>query len=491
MKGYSQGLQTVSNNLANQNTVGFKSAMMLYGDMTSQDVATRSNGITNWSQRGCGVNIMENRVNHTQGAFELGSTVTDLAINGGGYFGVEKDGVMHYTRAGNFRFDKQGNLLDPNDWGLMGRPIKDGVTGTQSEPIRLDLSEGSALATNKPKATSRIEIFSHLGGMSDSTTNSANPFFSLASKWDGTINPPLGAGDAGFNEPITVYDDTGKAHNLTVRYDYVGMQNGVKVYEYVVGMDPSEDGSAAAGTKAAGLLMSGTMSFSNTGKMVGMTAFTPTGSDPSDLDAWAQAQLVGGTPSFTANFAGSTSPQTISLDFGLSMDGGWDPAITSPAVGASNPDAFYAKTNGSTVKKSSTDSYGTLPVSSNQSQDGYGVGNLSDLVINDKGVVQARYSNGQTEDLYQIVLYRFTSQDGLRHEGMNHYSATPESGPADEGLPTVENFGKVVSNQIEQSNVDTAREMTHMIITQRAFQMNSKVVTTSDQLLQKALELKR
>jgi flagellar hook protein FlgE len=491
MKGYSQGMQVVTNNLSNQNTVGFKSAMMLYSDLTSQSVNTHSNGITNWSQRGCGVAVATNRTDFSQGAFEVGSSVTDIGINGGGYFGVQKDGVTHYTRAGNFRFDKEGNLLDPNAWGLLGRPIKDGVIVAQSEPIKLDLSETGSLAASKPKATGEIKIFSHLGGMSDSTTDSANPFFSLASKWDGTAKPPLSAGDAGFTEPVTVYDDTGKAHTLNIRYDYVGMQNGVKVYEYVVGIDPSEDGSGTAGAKAAGLLMAGTMSFSSNGKMVGLTSFTPTGSDPADLGAWTQAQLVDGVPSFTANFAGSTAPQTIRLDFGLSMDDGWNPDIVSPEAGASNPGAFYGKTGGATLKQSSTDSYGTSPVSNNQSQDGYGTGSLSDLVINDKGVVQARYSNGQSEDLYQIVLYRFNSQDGLRHEGMNHYSATQESGPAEEGLPSVENYGKIVSSHIEQSNVDTAREMTSMIITQRAFQMNSKVVTTSDQMLQKALELKR
>jgi flagellar hook protein FlgE len=347
------------------------------------------------------------------------------------------------------------------------------------------------LATSKPKPTGKIEIFSHLGGMTDATSNSANPFFSLAAKWDGTANPPLGAGDAGFNEPVTVYDATGQAHTLNIRYDYAGMQNGVKVYEYVVGMDPAEDASAAAGTRAAGLLMSGTMSFASSGTMIGMTAFTPTGSDPSDLSAWTQTQLVDGVPAFTANFAGAGAPQSISLDFGLNMSDGWDPAITSPEVGADNSSAFYARTSGATLNKSSTDTYGTAPVSNNQRQDGYGIGQLSDLSINEKGVVVARYSNGQSEDLYQIVLYRFTSQDGLRHEGMNHYSATPESGPAEEGLPTVENFGSIIASQIEQSNVDTAREMTQMIIIQRAFQMNSKVVTTSDQMLQKALELKR
>ena len=94
-------------------------------------------------------------------------------------------------------------------------------------------------------------------------------------------------------------------------------------------------------------------------------------------------------------------------------------------------------------------------------------------------------------ELYRIPLYRITSQDGLRREGGNRYSASLESGEAQEGIPGTENFGTLSEYSLEQSNVDYAREFTNMIIVQRGFQMNSKVVTTSDQMLQKALELKR
>ena len=132
MRGYSAGMQTVSSNLANQNTVGFKQTMMLYSDLSSQAVSSGSNGVTNRSQRGCGLAVMENRTMFEQGGFEAGSTVTDMGINGNGYFGVTKDGETHYTRAGNFRFDKSGNLLDPNGYALLARPIVNGVAGSRA-----------------------------------------------------------------------------------------------------------------------------------------------------------------------------------------------------------------------------------------------------------------------------------------------------------------------------------------------------------------------
>ena len=79
----------------------------------------------------------------------------------------------------------------------------------------------------------------------------------------------------------------------------------------------------------------------------------------------------------------------------------------------------------------------------------------------------------------------------MRREGSNHFSSTPACGEVQEGIPGDENFGTLSEWSLEQSNVDYAREFSTMIITQRGFQMNSKVVTTSDQMLQKALELKR
>ena len=102
-----------------------------------------------------------------------------------------------------------------------------------------------------------------------------------------------------------------------------------------------------------------------------------------------------------------------------------------------------------------------------------------------------RYSNGQGQNLWQIPVCRFTSEDGLRREGSNLFSATEEAGQMEMGVAGTENYGTVNAYNVENSNVDMATEMVNMIITQRGFQSNSKVVTTADQMLQKAMELKR
>lgn len=490
LASHSRGMQVVGNNLANVNTVGFKQSMAYYQDLFSSTVPTQSNNITNISQSGHGAAFVDSRTIFTEGGFESSNTVTDLAINGCGYFGVVKDGQMLYTKAGNMRFDESGKLLDPTGYNLVGRKIVNGVMSSNYEPIHINLTENSPFTTHPAKATTSVSMMSYIGGVEDISTSQENNVFAMTAKWDGTINPPLSNLNYSYAEPITVYDDQGNEQTMNIYYDYVGSKNGVKLYEYVIGMAPEADGSANAGTKVAGLLMSGTMTFNSDGTMAGMTAFTPTGNDPADLGAWTLANLNGGVPEIPVTFAGS-SQQRIAFNVGLKLEGGYQAGITSPDDGEFNPDLFYAASPGAVRQPGAMSAYGSIPANRFQSQDGYPEGSLRDLDVDEQGYIIGRYSNGQTQDLYRISLFRFNSQDGLRHEGQNHFSATAESGPADEGLPTDENYGSILSCHLETSNVDMSREFTHMIITQRGFQANSKIITTSDTMLQKALEIKR
>lgn len=484
---HSRGMQIIGNNLANINTVGFKQTMALYQDLFASTVTAQSNNVTGLSQKGHGSTLGDARTIFTQGAFESSTTVTDLAISdGNGYFGVVKDGQMLYTKSGNMRFDSQGYLLDPTGYNLVGRRVVNGVVAASYEPIQIDLSSGSSMLTSPAKATSAVSLYSNIGGAEDMSSGS---MFGMLNSWNGTSSPPLGSGQYGYSNAITVYDSNGTPQTLTVYYDYVGSENGVDLYEYAIGIDPKSDGSERAGTSAAGLLMSGTMSFSSDGKMIGMTAFTPTGTDPSDLTAWTPATLVNGVPSMQINFAGAGT-QTVAFDCGFSMSG-YPAGVSSPADSLTTPEAFYAASEGATLVSGGTSAYSGSNSNYFSNQDGYTQGALQDFQIDSDGFIIGYYSNGQKEQLYQISLFRFTSQDGLKHEGKNHFSATDESGPADEGLPGTENYGTILSYNLETSNVDMAVEFTNMIITQRGFQANSKIITTSDTMLQKALELKR
>jgi flagellar hook protein FlgE len=485
------------------NTVGFKQVSMQYTDLISQYLTASSANLTNVNQKGMGAMPLETRTLFTMGGFESGNSSTDLAINGIGFFGVEKNGEIRYTRAGDFVFNKEGFLLDPSGWHVLGRAIVDGKEAATATPVHLPLDDES-MAFMPARATTQVVSCANLGGVENKSDNPANPFFSLASSWyssyvppapgepePASVPPPLAAGTYGYSQDIEFYDSTGTRRTATVYYDKVGQEGGLTVIEYLVGMNPAEDTSARAGTPAAGQLLAGTITFASNGEMAGMTAFSPPASgDPADLAGWTPASLSGGLPVIAVQPKGATA-QNITLDIGyvFADDASSSAGLTSAAE--ANAGTIYATHTDKTLKPRATVSLGETPSGLYTQNDGYADGWLRSLTVTQDGIVRGYYSNNQTEDHYRITLYRFTSQDGLRREGNNHYSHTAAAGEVTEGVAGTENFGSVQEYELEQSNVDYAREFSLLIVTQRGFQMNSKVVTTSDQMLQRALELKR
>jgi flagellar hook protein FlgE len=135
--------------------------------------------------------------------------------------------------------------------------------------------------------------------------------------------------------------------------------------------------------------------------------------------------------------------------------------------------------------------YGAASNLTNQTQDGFTSGSFQSLSVDTAGQVVAQFSNGQTRIIAQVVLSRFTNPNGLARSGENAFAETVDSGAPLAGAPTNNGLGRLVSKTIEQSNVDLGKEFVDMIITQRAFEANSKAITTSDEMLQVLVNLKR
>jgi len=125
------------------------------------------------------------------------------------------------------------------------------------------------------------------------------------------------------------------------------------------------------------------------------------------------------------------------------------------------------------------------------SQDGYTAGSLSNLAISEDGVITGIFTNGQTRAMSQIALARFSSPTGLTKMGRNLYGESNESGTVIVGQPSTSGNGRILSNTLELSNVDLAEEFVKMISSQRGFQANSRVITTSDELMLELVNLKR
>ena len=248
-----------------------------------------------------------------------------------------------------------------------------------------------------------------------------------------------------------------------------------------------------------------------------------------NLDAGASAGDTFSTSLTTYDSLGNTIPVTITFTKGAAA-GTWDAAASIPASAgtgatingaASIPITFDANgdltapaadatlslnlTNGATSPQDITwdifdDSgisfgditgYASASVTAFQTQDGYTSGALRGVSVDEEGVVTGSYSNGQLVPLYQVVLADFPSYWGLAKMGNNLYAESRSSGQPIPGIAGTASLGNINPSSLEMSNVDLASEFVKMMTTQRAFQANSRVITTSDEILSELINLKR
>ena len=493
MKGLSQGLQVTTNNIANVSTLGYKQQSILFSDLI---YASQGNLGSGWEsqedskvalgQTGMGVQVDTIRTLFNQGNFESSNTVSDLAINGKGFFQVSDDesGALYYTRAGDFRADEAGVLRNPSGLALNGYQYD--ANGTRSNTLSsVTIDKFSVMPA---KATSSVSLTLNLESANDNVTDAQNPYFSLLGSYDATQTVPLASDAYSGTQAMTIYDATGTAHTVTLYFDAAPAQSGSKAVEFIATREVQprfdDTGKLIPNEVGDGLLMSGLLHFDSAGRLLDISAFTPATAGSKDLADWQAASLSStGQPQLDIN------GQAVSLDFGLSTNGSWQNAPASAADVGTDSNLLPVLGNG--VIRSETASVANGGSLGHYSQDGYPAGTLNRYYIHQDGTVEGYFSNGQTQDLWQIPLCRFVSEDGLRREGSNLFSATEAAGQMDVGVAGSENFGEISAYNIEQSNVDLSSEMVNMIITQRGFQSNSKVVTTADQMLQKAMELKR
>lgn len=555
---HGEKMNVIGNNIANVNTVGFKGSRMDFMSHVYSSIHSASGP----AQIGNGVSIGAIYGDFGQGSFENSTEATDMAISGKGFFKVRDkySNEEYYTRAGNFRFDAQGYLTSPQGYVLQGWAIEQATAAQASGSIYSSAASSSIIGTGVPVDV-RLTSFScdprHTNSMTvavnldsegvEKSSDTTEPFAALFKKWDATLELPLGNDGYAYQQSITVYDEGGGAHVLTIYFDQVkdnatDLPNGTGVWEYIVTMDPSEDlrsfeilPSTTPPTYAdvpadkKGLLMAGTMTFNSSGQMTDMMAYVPTegGAAFGTTATWVAAPIsANGYPMFAANFsgvegascvyddrgvagnlptaaaAGKVNPETngklTELNLGFKCTSGWWGNLTATNVSMDGIGTDYDNLGGmggvgqrlnpaSTAYKNG----GTGYYERYASQDGYTFGELSSIYVTENGVLTGYYSNGVALELFQITLYDFNAKHELRNEGSNLYSQTRESGEPTQGAANSGGFGSILGNSLEQSNVDISREFVQMITTQRGFQSNSKLITTTDTMLENVINMKR
>jgi flagellar hook protein FlgE len=479
-------MSVIGDNIANVNTIGFKSSRATFQDVLAQSVATSAGT----AQIGRGTALSAIDTLFQQGSFESTSNATDLAIGGNGFFIVspKETETEYYTRAGQFRFDADGFFVNPEGYVVKGWALDESGNdvGTLRD-VRLDTF------TSPPEATSGITAVTNLN--SQETSHSA----SLFEAWDATdATGVIGDSAYGYQTSIRVYDALGNSHDLSVIFDKMNDENeyddgSVDIdnsWEYIITCNPKDDlRDDFLGAATQGILMRGTLTYdAASGSLRSMSAFVHAGGDPTDDANWVPATSFSpdGYPEFTAQFVSGVD-QTVAVKFGTrSTSNTW----TGAASVADIADEGLPTSSWEPQALNSTQ-YASSSTTVYQTQNGYGTGFLESISVSTDGVMVGHYSNGQILNLYRVGIAKFNNEQALSKEGGNLWSATRESGDAITGHPGENGLGRISPNSLEQSNVDIASEFVKMITIQRGFQANSRIITTVDDMLQELINLKR
>jgi flagellar hook protein FlgE len=403
LRANSTAMTVIGDNIANVNTTAFKSNKSSFANILSQSLGgSATDGI------GRGVDFWAASPSWSQGSIETTSNSTDMAINGKGFFMVEDDaGSVFYSRAGEFSFDKEGYLVNPDGLYVQGYLV-------------------SSIA---PDGTVTLGSIENINVPGESTTP---PQATTSSTLDINLDSGAAVNDT-YSSTQSIFDSLGNAIPLTLTFTKTAANAWTASVSVPAG---------TVTTPAADIgITNANFTFDGSGNL-------NSGSDPSIT----LTNLTNGAADITIN---------------------WDLFDTA---GASNGDLVqYAGT--------STTNFNT--------QNGYPAGNLRGVSVDENGFVTGAYSNGQLTPLYQVVLTDFPSYFGLSKMGNNLYAESRASGQAMPGVPLSGSLGSISPSAIEMSNVDLAQEFVKMITTQRAFQANSRVITTSDEVLQELISLKR
>lgn len=247
LKNMGNALQVVGNNIANLNTIGFKKGRSTFADTLYETVATRAGT----DQMGRGMAVGDVSQNFAQGSFESTGNATDLSIGGDGFFIMRQSNSENtfYTRAGNFIFNKSGQLVNPEGYVVQGWDLDD-ETGDDIGAIK-DLVLKAF--TNPPKKSTRVTAITNLNANANSKS------VVLSNNWDSGEDTYLSANNYEYQTVLKVYDALGSTHDITVFYD---KKSGTE-WEYIVTSNPAEDKrNAVQGTDSKGLLARGTITFS-------------------------------------------------------------------------------------------------------------------------------------------------------------------------------------------------------------------------------------
>ncbi|SOE01165.1 flagellar hook protein FlgE [Blastococcus haudaquaticus] len=402
LKAHQTKMDVTGNNIANVNTVGFKSSQTVFQDTLSQVIRAggapaADRGGTNPAQVGLGAKVAAITTNWTQGATQSTGRSTDFMIEGDGFFVTRgAGGEQLFTRAGSFDFDASGKLVTP---------------------------DGAILRGWMADADGNINPNGPIGDLSVPYGQVVNPVATTAGSVLGNLSAE--GGDP-VQTSVTMYDSLGVAQNIS---------------------------------------------------------YTFTKSAAPAVNTWSLAVAHASNAEPPVITPLSTETVTFGADGTLSSA----PTVTVPLAALANP----SWTGNITLDLETVTQLGGKSNVKEGGQDGFALGTLQSFGLSNDGTIMGVYSNGLRQPLGQLALASFNNPGGLEKAGSSTFRVGDNSGAAAVGLAGVGGRGLLVSGALEMSNVDLAEEFTGLIVAQRGFQANSRVITSSDEILQDLVNLKR
>jgi len=442
----SKALDVIGNNVANSSTVGFKAA-----DAHFADVYAASLGAGGANQIGIGTNLAAIVQQFTQGNVSTTNNTLDVAINGNGFFRLSQNGAISYSRNGQFHLDKNGYIVNDQNLRLTGYPAALDGTISKQNPSEIQLT--SDLLKLAPVATGASLGGEYAGARVAVNLDSRDTDKTFTVSGAGGV-PAVSPNGYNYSTGLTIYDSLGNSHTMTMYFVKTTNTREWNMYTSVDGtrMDGAGDSPSLASPM--------TVTFDSVGQLATIV-------DPASGATLYDASLGTGLPEI---------PVSIDLDQVATNLG-------RVSWGATSPLTFNLNLSGTTQ-------YGSTYATNRLLQDGYSSGNLAGLAISNDGIIQGRYSNGQTRNIGQMVLATFDNPNGLQSIGGNQWIETSVSGQPTVDAPGSGRLGQVQSNAVEESNVDLTNELVKMITQQRNYQANSQTIKTQDQIMQTIVNLR-
>jgi flagellar hook protein FlgE len=525
LNAFQKKMDVIGNNIANVGTVGFKSSNISFSEMMSSNSSRTGAGSGNpqmTNQVGLGVRVGTITKDFSQGSLQSTGRSTDLALQGNGFFVVKSGGENLYTRAGNFVFNQTGNLVDGEgrsvqgyladaSGNVIGGSMLNDVQINYDDVIPPKKTENVYLSGNLNASTSTTRSYQAQSGL-QASGNSASPSTELNSL-DQTLTELVTGDTISFDialndgSPATVNYTYGAGDTVADMMDYFnanvpGSQAKLSMVDGMFRLQSTQIGDSDLSIIDISVSGMGDINFPSfslqeegvTGSQSISSIIYDELGNPHSLilnltqvneNEWTyEASFLNGETITSGNNGTvqfNEKGELVSADsLNITFEPGMGAEATTTRINLGNKEegAFFTQYTGDTT-------------ASTASQDGYAQGRLMDVNISADGQIQGSYDNGNVKTLAYLALGDVINQNGLESVGSGLYRASIAAGEVTIASADKMTNTSISTGYLEGSNVDLAKEFTEMITSQRAYQSNARVITTSDEMLNEAVNLKR